>query len=147
MSGLVCVDACVAAKWVLPEENSDLADALYVRCRDEGDTLLAPLHFPSEVVNAIRKRVARKEITPAEGDDLVATFLAFPVLLAAPEGLYDAALSLAHRFDRPTVYDTLYVALAETAGCQFWTADKRLINALNGRLPFVKSLESFRVSV
>ena len=62
---------------------------------------------------------------------------------ALPAGLYKRALQLAHRYGRPTIYDTLYVALAELAGCDFWTADKRLVNALGDRLTFVRPLHSF----
>ena len=59
-------------------------------------------------------------------------------------GLYERALSLAEQFNRPTVYDTHYVALAEIAGCDFWTADQRLVNALGGKLAFVKTLDAHR---
>jgi predicted nucleic acid-binding protein len=142
VNGFVCVDACVAVKWVLPEEDSEIALELYARAKTDGDTLVAPPHMPVEVVNVIRKYVRRGELLPAEGERVLAAFLDFDVSLAAPSGLYESALLLAQRFDRPTVYDTHYVALAEIAGCELWTADQRLVNALGGRLPFVKSLGS-----
>jgi len=140
VSGFLCIDASVAAKWVLPEEGSELALDLYARSRDDDTTLIAPPHLPIEVTNAIRRRVARKLITSPEGEALLDAFLDFALSLAAPLGLYERALQLAERFDRPTAYDTHYVALAEIAGCELLTADRTLINALGGQLSFVKPL-------
>jgi predicted nucleic acid-binding protein len=139
----VCIDACVAVKWVLPEHDSDLASALYDRIAADKAVMVAPPHMPIEVVNTIRKKARRGEISPADSEDALAAFLALPISLAMPDGLYESALLLATRFDRPTVYDTTYVALAEIAGCEMWTADMRLLNALGNRLPFVKALTTF----
>lgn len=144
MNALVCVDACVAAKWVLPEPDSDLASDLYARIVADGDSIIAPPHMGVEVVNTIRKKVRRREISPADSEDALSAFLALPISIAIPDGLYESALLLAQRFDRPTVYDTHYVALAQIAGCDFWTADRKLVNALNDRLPFVRPLGSFK---
>lgn len=143
MNSFVCIDACVAVKWVLPEPDSDQASALYDRIVADNDSIIAPPHMPVEVVNVIRKKVRLKEISPADSEAALSAFLALPVNLAVPEDLYESALLLAQRFDRPTVYDTHYVALAQIAGCDMWTADQRLLNSLNGRLPFVKNLRNF----
>jgi predicted nucleic acid-binding protein len=144
VNGFVCIDACVAVKWIVPEPDSDVALDLYTQVAADKDTIIAPPHMPIEVVNALRKKVRREEITPADAEQALAAFLGLPINIATPEGLYESALLLAQRFDRPTVYDTQYVALAELAGCDMWTADLRLLNALNGRLPFVKSLSRLR---
>ncbi len=40
------------------------------------------------------------------------------------------------------VYDCLYVALAEREGCEFITADDRLVRALKPAFPFIISLAS-----
>jgi predicted nucleic acid-binding protein len=144
VNGFVCVDACVAVQWVLPEDDSDVASDFYTSIAAANDTIIVPPHMPVEVVNAIRKKVRRGEVSPADGEDALSAFLALPVSIAVPEGMYESALLLAQRFDRPTVYDTHYVALAQIAGCELWTADKKLLNALNNRLAFVKPLASFR---
>ena len=143
MSGYVCVDANIVVKWLLTEDDSATALALADRFRTERNTLVAPPHMPVEVTNVIRTRVREGELTPAEGDDLVDVFTALPIEIATPAGLYRRALELAHRYGRPNVYDTHYVARAELAACDFWTADMRLVNALNGRLPFVRPLHTF----
>ena len=47
---------------------------------------------------------------------------------------------LAEQFNRPTAYDASYLALAESAGCELWTTDGRLLKAVAGTLPWVKTL-------
>jgi predicted nucleic acid-binding protein len=44
------------------------------------------------------------------------------------------AFALAAAHER-TVYDCVYVALALQYGCEFLTADERLVNALGSRFP------------
>ena len=41
-----------------------------------------------------------------------------------------------------TVYDSLYVALAEREGCELLTADTKLINNLRQAFPFIIPLSS-----
>jgi predicted nucleic acid-binding protein len=36
------------------------------------------------------------------------------------------------RLKRASAYDSYYLALAQVLECDFWTADKRLFNALQG---------------
>lgn len=67
MNASVCVDANVAAKWVLPEEYRDQALALYENCQRDRIAVLAPPHLPIEVTNTIRRRIARGLITHDEG--------------------------------------------------------------------------------
>ena len=40
------------------------------------------------------------------------------------------------------IYDCLYVALAEREGCEFVTADNRLVNNLQPTFPFIVPLDS-----
>jgi predicted nucleic acid-binding protein len=62
-----------------------------------------------------------------------------PLFAAVP--LLPRALEIAKQF-RQTVYDCLYVALAEREGCELVTADDKLVNAVQPTLPFVVSLSS-----
>lgn len=138
MTAYVCVDASVAAKWVLPEEYRDQALGLYEECQRASATIAVPPHLPIEVVNAIRRRVARRLISHAEGLDLVRTFTGFSVRLVIPPDLYEEAFNLAEAFNLPTVYDAHYVSLAKILGCDLWTADQGLLNALGDKLFFVR---------
>jgi predicted nucleic acid-binding protein len=135
---VICVDASVAVKWVLAEDGSEAALDLYVAQRDNG--VIAPPFMPVEVSNAVWRREARGLLTEAGAEEALAQFAGFAVQLALHEDLYIEAVRLARRFARPTVYDMHYVALAQIAGCELWTADRSLLNAIAGQLSFVKPL-------
>ena len=51
---------------------------------------------------------------------------------------------LAVEFNQPTIYDALYLAVAETFDCDFWTADETFSHAVSPRLPFVHLLADFQ---
>ena len=58
--------------------------------------------------------------------------------------LVKRARQIARQFGQPQIYDSLYAALAELRGCEFWTADKRFYDAVKGGLPFVKYLVHYK---
>jgi predicted nucleic acid-binding protein len=41
------------------------------------------------------------------------------------------AFAWTERLQRAAAYDSFYLALAESLGCEFWTVDKRLVNAVD----------------
>ena len=63
-----------------------------------------------------------------------------PIEIREPVELYRVAWELAKRFDRSTIYDCCYLALAELHRCELWTADQRLINADGSQLPWLHTL-------
>ncbi|MBI4492373.1 MAG: type II toxin-antitoxin system VapC family toxin, partial [Chloroflexi bacterium] len=62
------------------------------------------------------------------------------VQIREPNDLYPEAWRFARRFSRPTIYDSCYLALAAITGCELWTADHRLANAVSSHLPWVRLL-------
>jgi predicted nucleic acid-binding protein len=60
-------------------------------------------------------------------------------ILSDPD-IVKRARAIARRFHQPRIYDSLYAALAELRGCDFWTADKQFSDAVQAGLPFVKYL-------
>ena len=42
----------------------------------------------------------------------------------------------------PSVYDAIYVALAERESCELVTADDKLVKNLQPQFPFIRSLAS-----
>jgi predicted nucleic acid-binding protein len=134
---LAVVDASIAAMWVLPEKHSALALALaedWVRAAVQP---IAPCFMPTEVTNAIYKRVQRGEMSLDQASEALEVVLGFGVRLQEEPGLHRRALTLAHRLNRPTPYDAHYLALAELRGCAIWTGDERLYNAANQRIPWL----------
>lgn len=112
MTDAILVDANVAVKWVLEEELSDRATALLADAIAARRRIVCPPHMPSEVVNAIYRRARRGDLTDAEVDEAVRTFEAFDLTSHGPPELYGRALAAARAHRLPTIYDSLYVALA-----------------------------------
>lgn len=135
---MICVDASVAAKWVLPEPYSPEALALVTTATRTSQVVVAPTLFPYAVTNTIRRHMFREALPMSGAARLLARFLAFPVSLMAPAGLHEHALRLASTYGLPAAYDAHYVSLAQTVGCDLWTDDQRLLRTLGDRLPFVK---------
>jgi predicted nucleic acid-binding protein len=113
------VDASVAAKWLAPEGDSNLAVALL------DDELLAPdLLFP-EVANILWKKQIRAELTSAAASAAGHWLQYSPINVHGCADLTMDALSLANRLQHPA-YDCFYLALARRARCCMVTADRRL---------------------
>jgi predicted nucleic acid-binding protein len=51
-----------------------------------------------------------------------------------------AALDFAKRYNRPTLYDSFYMAVAKEIESELWTADRKLVNSLNDEIVWVKSV-------
>ena len=55
-------------------------------------------------------------------------------------------MEFANQFKLLATYDAHYLALAEIEGCECWTADKRLLNAVKGKISWVRSLDDYVLS-
>lgn len=141
---MICVDSSVAAKWVLPEEHSEQALDLYQQVTQAGQEVVAPPLLPIEVCNILRQRVRRGHPTSEDATLALDRFLEFPVRLAAPSRPHSRALALAAQYDLPAVYDAYYLSLARELGTRLWTADRRLLRAIEGRLSFVSWIGDYR---
>lgn len=143
MNSSVCVDASLTLKLVLEEPDSDAAYALWVEWKARRVMVIAPTLWAYEVTSVIRNRVYRGKLSPDLEGELFAAVHQLPVRLMAPPGLHQRASELARHFNRPTAYDSHYLALAEIYGCPFWTADERLFNALREELAWVHWLGNY----
>ncbi|HVR96656.1 MAG TPA: type II toxin-antitoxin system VapC family toxin [Thermoanaerobaculia bacterium] len=119
------VDASVAAKWYLPEPQSDHAAALLA---DPG-ALLAPDILYVEVAEVVWQRVAWGEVDPATAGEIMAELRKVPFELLSTTELIADALPLALE-NRCTLRDALYLALAVQANCPLVTADRKLHDTL-----------------
>jgi hypothetical protein len=60
-----------------------------------------------------------------------------------PPGLYARAVTFARVNQLPTVYDSLYVVLAQDLGADLWTADRRLLRQIAAVAPWVRWLGDY----
>ena len=119
------VDASVAAKWFMPETDSELALQLiqpHIR-------LLAPEFLYAELGSVFLKRLARGDITHEECSTAFRK-LDFMTVDAEPAaGLVADAYRIALETGR-SFYDCLYLALAVRREVPLITEDQRFWNAI-----------------
>lgn len=138
MSSQICIDASLAVKWVLAEEYSERALAFLQNCINSDTKFVAPSHIRFEVTSVIRNHVYRGNISERTGKEAFNVFHDIHLDLRHDRQIFDEAWRLALIYKRPTTYDSYYLALAKLEGCDLWTADRRLINAVKESLPWVK---------
>lgn len=129
MSGFVVVDASLAFKWLVEEEDSDKAHAILQSWNSQEITPSAPRLMPFEVANALHRRVVRGELTVEAAGHLIESLLSSALELHEAPNLHGRAMELAHQLDQGAVYDAHYLALAEALGCELWTADEKFHHA------------------
>jgi predicted nucleic acid-binding protein len=100
--------------------------------------ILAPSLLAYEVANALYRRALLGELRMEDVESGLARILDAFHKLDQDRATHVRAVKIAHEFDRPTPYDAHYLALAEREGCECWTADERLWNAVKHRLSYVR---------
>ncbi len=149
MSGPVVADASTVVKLVLAENDSDRAERLYLDCLADQYPLAGPVHLLSEATNAIHQRWRSsdpaKRLTEREADIVVSSLLQYKIELLSPPGLYRRAAAFARAHGLFTIYDSLYVVLAEMLGAELWTADRRLLRQIAGVAPWARWLGDYPV--
>jgi predicted nucleic acid-binding protein len=114
------VDASVALKWVLPEEDSELAEGLL----DRGVRLCAPAFVFVELANALWFQMRAGKLNATEAAGCMRDLRAAPLELWGGEEPLPSTLEWAHRLDH-AVYDCAYLALALHLDGTYVTADRR----------------------
>jgi predicted nucleic acid-binding protein len=140
----VCVDANLALKLVLVEEDSPKAQHLWDTWVDADVEIVAPPLLAFEGTSVICNKMHRGLVPPEEAELMFKAFHLLGVRLLYPDGLHEKAWELAKQFNRPQAYDSHYLALAEILGLELWTSDERLYNTVKHRLPWVKWLSDYQ---
>jgi predicted nucleic acid-binding protein len=122
----VVVDASIVVKWFIPEHGEAEALALLNSIRAGDAVAMAPELLLAETANVLSKRVAlRNEITVADASAIMAAVLESPLQIESMAPLAETAFQIALE-SGCTVYDALYIALAEQVNGVFITADTKL---------------------
>ena len=127
-SSTVCVDANIVVKFILFPQGA--IQALWETWQMDGTQLVAPTLLYYEVANSLYQYQKRGDITANGIRRLYDTALALPFTLIGDASLHRRALELAATYRLPAAYDSHYLALAERLGVDLWTADRRLVAAL-----------------
>lgn len=125
------LDASVAAKILLPEADSALAEALMRDFQNKVHELIAPDVLPVEIGHTLTRAERIGTLKKGEAIQKLSEFLLFRPPLFPYFPLLPRAVELSSQM-RAGVYDCLYVALAEQEKCQLVTTDQKLIKNLPG---------------
>jgi predicted nucleic acid-binding protein len=98
-----------------------------------GTELIGPPLFDAEVTSVIRLHVYAKRLLPQQGEEAFLFYRELGVKIVGPPELPEMAWEMAKKFNQVRTYDMQYLAVAELEDCEFWTADKRLVNSLKDR--------------
>lgn len=141
---LYVIDAGVAVKWFIPEEDSAITHQLLERYLQGLDTPIAPDLLISECGNVFWRRQRQGDITAEEATESIDDLLTLDIPLVSVSNLVQSALRLAIQHQR-TVYDSLYLALSEERDCPLITADERFFNAVGSQFPNLQLLRNWQV--
>lgn len=130
------IDTSVAIKTVIAEPDSAKAIQLRDDYNNAVHDLIAPDLYATEICNVLMMAERTGDAAVIRTDFI----LDLPALVDAVS-LLPRALEMAQKF-RQTVYDCLYVALAEREGCELDRPDDKLIEAIQPTMPFVVSPSS-----
>ena len=119
------LDCSVALAWLLPDEQSEQADAWADRLQQ--DTALVPAIWGLEVGNALLTAVRRKRIRRADMDQAIEFLRALPIETDALAALHEV-LQLAQQSGL-TTYDATYLELARRRVAPLATLDMQLQKA------------------
>ena len=131
-SEAVLVDASVATKWHLPdEEHTDKARLLLTRFAQGKTELVAPDYIRYEVPNAITVATQGRKprITQQQGKEAIEEFLTLQLRTLDSNELVVSAYPLVHQYGC-ALYDALYLALGQRLTLPFITADRKLYQRL-----------------
>jgi predicted nucleic acid-binding protein len=93
---------------------------------------VAPALWSYETTSAVYKAVHFGVATLEEGRLMLRELKTLGVRLVSPSAEQERqAFEWTLRLRRAAAYDSFYLALAETLGCDLWTTDRRLFNAVD----------------
>ena len=134
----IVIDSSVALKWRLRDEEATAqADALLDDFLAGKLSLLTPTLFEYEITNALKVGVMKGRLSETEALTAIADFQGYDIEFFAFSTIQRAAFQLACQYGR-SVYDSAYLALAQSQGIVFYTGDKKLFNAVNQDLSWVR---------
>lgn len=135
------LDSSVAVKWVLVEQYSDKANQIRADFQAAVHQLLAPDVFPGETGHALTRAERQGRLTIGEAIRLWSDIMTTSPQLVVSLPLTNRAVLLSSQ-TRASVFDCLYIALAERESCELISADDRLVTNVQNQFPFVRHLRT-----
>lgn len=137
----ICLDASFVVRLATGIDD-DAVRVVWDSWNQERREYIAPVLIRYEITNALFRYVRAGRLTAEEATLTLRYALSLPIQLTSDEHAHERAFGIAARFSLPAAYDAHYLDLSEHLGLEFWTADKRLANAVGHALPWVHLVES-----
>lgn len=142
---MICVDASLVLKWLLPEEGSREALQLLERWRRQEEVIVAPSLLDYEVGSVLRQKVIRKQVLPEDLFPVLNFYKESGLFLYHLTDLVDQAVAAAASLDEPTIYDVAYLLTAKQQKADYVTADLRFFRKVQPLYSFVKYFKDYAV--
>lgn len=126
-SQTLCVDASIVVRVVM--RPGDAIQKQWETWNASGVRLIAPTLLLYEVVNGIYQYHKYAQLDASLFEKLIAAALALPIETVGDSDIHRRAAILSSQMQLPAAYDAHYLALAERAGVELWTADRHLATA------------------
>lgn len=140
----IIIDASIAAKWLIPDEQGNIAaDRIKKELTDKVISITVPVFIFYEVNNLIKSAALSNRINPEKAKRAYEEFLDLGFNVHSSKELLKLTLEKAFELDISS-YDASYVALAEYLKIPFYTADKKLVQKAGSEL--VIYLEKYPLS-
>ena len=131
MTTYLTIDAGIAFKLITPHPRQQVYIDLIAEWRQAGYQLCAPTLWVYEVTSVFTKMARFGQLSTKASHEGVRLANQLGVQLVAPDDAQRIkAMYWTERLQRAAAYDSFYLAVAETLGCELWTTDKKLVNAV-----------------
>lgn len=122
-------DASITLSWCFEDEATSWTDSLLDRLRN-GDQIIVPAHWPTEISNGMLMALRRKRIQPDRPALFWDELAILPIEVEPPLSPDQAktVLALGQQLGL-TVYDAAYLELAKREGVPLATLDSALLKA------------------
>ena len=142
MAKALCLDTSVLIQYLVPEGLQVQAEALVLEAVENTVRIVAPAFAWAEIGSVLRKKIRAGLITSEEAQGCFDDFCQLPIEYIDTDQIRAKAWEIAEQYQLPTLYDAAFLACTESVGmvCQFWSADKTLLNQLGQKLAYVREL-------
>ncbi|MCA9993966.1 MAG: type II toxin-antitoxin system VapC family toxin [Ardenticatenaceae bacterium] len=140
MTTYLTIDAGIAFKLIAPHPHQQDYINLVTQWHQADYQLCAPTLWAYEITSTFTKMAHFGHLSIANSRESLRLAYQLGIQLVPPdEEQALKAYAWTERLQRAAAYDSFYLALAETLGCELWTIDKRLVNAVGQ--PWVRLVE------
>lgn len=123
------IDANVVLKSILPNPLQKQCQALLAQLSTYN--LHVPALWSYEVTSALTKAVDFEQLTQDEARKALQEIMTLGVKLVLPdETQIQQAFDWTLQLNRASAYDSYYLVLAKSLGCDLWTADRKLVRTV-----------------